>query len=106
MIVKSTDYVLKNVPAPEQKIFVAEDFEGIKFEITYNEPTARQLLEIESNCVELSINDKGEVFSKTSITKKIEYILKNLVVCPQDLTIDHLTVSSSKELSDTFRKLL
>ena len=45
----------------------------------------------------------GALYTKKSKVRKVEWILKNLLIMPVDLEINHLNKLSAEELADTFR---
>lgn len=100
-VIKAQDYVLPTIKQ-EQKIIQLTDINGNVFEAIFEVPTIKQIMLMEENGSEFT-EVNGILYTKQSKVRKVEWILKNLLVMPVDLEIDHLNKLSVEELVDTFR---
>lgn len=100
-VIKAQDYILPKIKQ-EQKTIQLTDINGNVFEAIFEVPSVKQIMLMEENGSEFTeIN--GSLYTKKSKVRKVEWILKNLLVMPVDLEIDYLTKLSAEELADTFR---
>ena len=101
VIISGMDYVLPEIVTEQIKI-VLIDVNGTTFEGIFFKPNTKQILEMEGAGEEYVEKDE-KLFIKKSKTKKIEWILDNLLSVPAGLKIEHLNKLSALELADTFR---
>lgn len=100
-VIKAQDYILPKIKH-EQKTIQLTDINGTVFEAIFEVPTVKEIMLMEENGNEFT-EVNGALYTKQSKVRKVEWILKNLLVMPLDLEIDHLNKLSVEELANTFR---
>lgn len=100
-IISAADYILPEIVTEQIKIELT-DINGATFEGIFFKPNTKQILEMEDYGKEY-IDKDGVLYAKDNKSKKIEWILDNLLSVPAELKIEHLNKLSALELADTFR---
>ncbi|MGL5620776.1 hypothetical protein [Cetobacterium sp.] len=100
-VIKAQEYILPKLNH-DQKTIELIDINGIKFQAIFETPTTKDILLMEAECNDF-IEKDGVLFQKSNKPKKIEWILKKLLVAPTGLGIEHLNKLSAEEIADTFR---
>lgn len=99
-VIKAMDYIVPKLPT-EQVTIELKDISGTEFEGIFFKPSTKQIMEMEDYSKMYATVD-GAVYEKFSSSRKVEWILDNLLSIPAGLQVEHLDIESAKELAKTF----